>query len=144
MHGIVMILTVILEGISKAATVLLVLCKVYTIPCHDRGHINVIFVLQISSDSLHNLSSLSSDTNAKASDCAYHIGNMMVEEDLDMQGVDGEMYVKTEKGIGSEEACINIKNEEDIYSEEEEEENLDIKKEEDLGIKEEVSLEGTV
>jgi len=69
---------------------------------------------------------------------------MMVEEDLDMQGVDGEMYVKTEKGIGSEEACINIKNEEDIYSEEEEEENLDIKKEEDLGIKEEVSLEGTV
>ena len=31
-------LTVILEGISKAATVLSALMKVYTIRCHDRGH----------------------------------------------------------------------------------------------------------
>ena len=34
----VMILPVIMEGISKAATVLSALMKVYTIPCHDRSH----------------------------------------------------------------------------------------------------------
>jgi len=33
-----MILTVIMEGISKAATVLSVLMKVYTIPCHDMSY----------------------------------------------------------------------------------------------------------
>ena len=33
---------IILEGISKAAAVLSVLMKVYTIPCHDRGYINVM------------------------------------------------------------------------------------------------------
>jgi len=37
-----MILTVILEGISKAATVLSVLMKVCTIPCQDRGYFNVV------------------------------------------------------------------------------------------------------
>ena len=139
-----MILTVVLEGISKAATVLLVLMKVYTITCHDRGHINVVLVLQSCSDSLHLLPSSSSDTNAASYDGAYHIGNMKVEEDVDMQGEE-EVNVKTEKGIASEEEeCIGIKDEEDIYSEEVKEEYLDIKEEEDLGIKEEVSLHGTV
>jgi len=139
-----MILTVIMDGISKAATVLLVLMKVYTIPCHDRGHIKVMLVLQSCSDSLRILPSSSSDTNAASSDCAYHVGNMKVE-DVDMQGVDGEVNVKTEKGIASEEEeCIGIKDEEGIYSEEEEEDdNIDIKEEEDVGIKEEVSLEST-
>ena len=42
-----MILTVVLEGISKVAAVLSVLMKVFTIPCHDRGYINVVLVLQI-------------------------------------------------------------------------------------------------
>ena len=41
------------EGISEATTVLSALMKVYTIPCHDRGHINVMLVLQSCSDSLH-------------------------------------------------------------------------------------------
>ena len=54
-------LTVILEGICKAAMVLPALLKVYTIPCHDRGHINVVLTLQSSSDSLHILPSSSSD-----------------------------------------------------------------------------------
>ena len=149
-----MILTVILEGISKAATVLSVLVRVYTIPCYDRGHINVVLALQSCSDPLHIVPSSSSDTNAAMSDCAYHIGNVKVEEDVDMQGEVGEVYVKTEKGIGSEEEeCISIKDEESIYSEEEEEEEeeLDVKEEEiykkeedDVGIKEEVSLQGTV
>jgi hypothetical protein len=113
-----MILTVILEGISKAATVLSVLMKVCTIPCHDRGYINVVLVLQSCSDSLHILPGSSSDTNAALSDCAYHVGNVKVEEDLDME-VEEEVNVKTEKVIHSEE-------------------------EECIGIKEEVSLEGTV
>ena len=122
-----------------------VLVKVYTIPCHDRGHNNVMFVLQRSSDSLHILPSLSSDTCRTSSDCACHVCNMNVESDLDVQGVKGEVNVKTEKGIGSEEEeCISIKDEEGIYSEEEEEEVMDIKEEEDVCMKEDVSLDGTV
>jgi len=67
---------------------------------------------------------------------------MKDEEDVDMQVEEGEMNVKTEKGVASEEQeCMGIKDEEGIYSEENEEE--DIKEEEDVGIKEEVSLEGT-
>jgi len=67
------------------------------------------------------------------SDCAYHIGNTKVEEDLVWQREEEGVNVKAEKGIGSEEEeCIVIKDEEGIYSEEEEEENV--------GIKEEVSL----
>jgi len=140
-----MILTVILEGIYKAATVVSVLTKVYNIPCHDRGHINVVLVLQSCSDPLHILPSSSGDTNAASSVCAYHIGNMEVEEDVEIQGEEWEVNVKTEKGIGSEEEeCIGIKDEEGIYSEEEEEEVIHIKEEEDVGIIEEVSLQGTV
>ena len=118
--------------------------KVYNIPCHDRGHINVVLVLQSCSDPQHILPSSSSDSNAASSDCAYHIGNMKAEEDVDMQGEEGEVNVKTEKVIGcEEEECISVKDEEGIYSEEEEEE-IDIKEGEDVGIKEEVSLNGTV
>jgi len=140
-----MILAVILEGISKAATVLSILMKVYTVPCHDRGHINVVLVLQSCSDPLHILPSSSTDTNAASSDCAYHIGNMKFGDDFEMQGEEGEVNVKTEKGIASEEEeCIDIKDEEGIYSEEEEEVDMDIKEEEDVGVKEEVILDGTV
>jgi len=81
-----MILTVILDGVSKAAIVLSALMKVYTISCHDRGYINVILVLQSCSDPLHILPSSCSETNAALSDCACHIGNMEVVEDLVMQG----------------------------------------------------------
>ena len=110
------------------------------------GHINIVLVLQSCSNSLHILPSTSSDTNAAASDCACHIGNMKVKEDLDMQEEE-EVNVKTEKGIGSEEEeCIGVKDEEGIYSDKEEEweDNIDIKVEEDVDIKEEVCLEGTV
>ena len=143
-----MIVTVIMEGICKAATVLSVLMKVYTISCYDIGYINVVLVLQSCTDSVQILRS-SSSTNATLSDCASHVGNMKVEEDLDMEveeEEEEEVNVKTEKGVGSEEEeCIGIKDEESIYSEEEvEEEDIDIKEEEDLGIKVEVSLEDTV
>jgi hypothetical protein len=46
-------LTVIVLNIYKAAAVLLALMKMCIIPCHDRGHINVMLVLQSSTDSLH-------------------------------------------------------------------------------------------
>ena len=149
-------MTVIFEGISKAATELSILMKVRTIPYHDRGYLYVVLVLQSCSDSLHILPSTSSDTNATLSECACHIGNMEVEEDMDMQREEKEVNVKTEKGIGSEEEeCIGVKDEEGIYSgEEEEEDGIDtkeegvedivIKEEECVDIKGEVSLEGTV
>jgi len=156
-----MILIVILEGISKAATVLSVLMKVHTIPHHDRGYLYVVLVLQSCSDSLHILPSSSSDTYVTSSECACHIGNIEVEEDLDMQveeEEEEEMNVKTEKCIVSEEEeCIGVKDEKGIYSGEEEEEEEDginikeeegedvlIKEEESVDIKEEVSLEGTM
>ena len=104
-----------------------------------------MLALQSCSDSLHIMPSSSNDTNAASSDCAYHIGNMKVDRDLDMQGEEGEVNVKTEKDIGSEEEeCLDIKDEEGIYSEEEEEEVIHIKEEEDGGIKEEVSLQGAL
>jgi hypothetical protein len=43
---LVVILTVAMRGIPKAATVLSVVLKVFTVPCNDRGHISVMLVLQ--------------------------------------------------------------------------------------------------
>jgi len=64
---------------------------------------------------------------------------MEVNEDFEMLREEGEVNVKTEEGIASEEEeCISIKDEEIIYSEVEEEE------EDYIDIKEEVSLQGTV
>ena len=109
------------------------------------GYINVMLVLQSCTDPLHIPLSSSSDTYGTSSDCAYHSGNMKVQEDLDMQKVE-EVYVKIEKGIGGEEEeCIGIEEEEGICSEEEEvEKDIDIKEDEDVDIKEEVSLEDTL
>jgi hypothetical protein len=97
-----------------------------------------MLVLQSSTDPLYILPGSSSDTYATSSDCAYHVGNVKDEEDLDMQEVE-KVNVKTEKGISSEEEeCIGIKYEVDMCSEEEEEEvDIDTKEEE-------VSLEDTV
>ena len=134
-----MILKVIMEGISKAASVLSVFMKVCTIPSHDRCYINVLLVLQSCTDSLHILPGSSSDTCATSSDCAYHVGNIKVEKDLDIQRMEGEVNVKTEKDIhNEEEECKGVKDEGGRYSEEEEE------GEESIGVKEEVSLECTV
>jgi hypothetical protein len=108
-------------------------------------YINVMLVLQSCTDPLYILPGLSSETNATSSDCAYHIGNVKFEEDLDVQeDVEEEVNVKTEKGIGSEEEeGIGVKDEEGIYSEEEGE-DIDTKEDEDVDIKEEVSIEDTV
>jgi hypothetical protein len=45
-------LVLIVVRLYKAVAVLSVLMKVYRIPCHDRGHINVMLVLQSCTDSV--------------------------------------------------------------------------------------------
>jgi hypothetical protein len=134
-----MFLTVIMQEISKAAAVLSVLMKVYTIPCHDRGHINVMLVLQSFTDSVQVMAGSSTETFPTSSDGTLDIGNIKVEEDFNMQEEE-EVNVKTEEGICSEKVeCMDIKDE-GIYSEEEEEEEgIDTKEEVDVDIKEEVS-----
>jgi len=77
--------------------------KVYTIPCYDRGHIYVV-VLQIRTDSLRILPTSSSETFTSSSDGTYDVGNMNVEEDVD---VIEEIFTAVNK-----EADIGIKQEE--------------------------------
>jgi len=117
--------------------------KVYIIVCHERDHINVMVVLQSSTDCLHVLPGSSCETFPTSPDGTYDVSNVKVEEDIDIKE---EEDVIAEKGIGNEEkACIDIKDEEGMYSEEEEEEEEDIDtKDEDVNIKEEVSCEDTV
>ena len=129
----------------KAAAVLSALMKVFSIPCHDRGHINVTLVLQSCTDSLQVMAGSSTETFPTSSDSIYGIGNVKVEEQIDIKEEE-EVNVKTEKGIGSEEEkCIDIKDENCICSEEgKEEEDIDTQEEENVEIKEEVSSEDTV
>jgi hypothetical protein len=68
----------------KAATALSVLMPVYPIPCNDRGHINVIWVLQSCTDPLYILPSSPNETFPTSSDCTYDIGNIKVEADVDV------------------------------------------------------------
>ena len=74
--------TVIMLKMYKAATVLSALMTVYTIPCHDRGHINIMVVLQSCTDSLHILPGSSSDTYATSSEGTCDVSNTAVEEDV--------------------------------------------------------------
>ena len=116
-----MILTVIMEGISKTTTVLSVLMEVYTIHCPDRGDINVVLVLQSCSDSLHILPGSSSGTNA-TSDVVYNFGNIEVEEDV---GVIEEIFIsineEVDRGVKQEKILgditfLDIKSEPDEVS----------------------------
>jgi len=98
------------------------------------GHINVMLVLQSCTDTLQVLPGSSSVTFPISCDGTCHIGHIKVEE----------VNVKTEKVIVSEEEeCIDIKDKQGIYSEEEEEEEEDIetKEDKDVDVKEEVSCE---
>jgi len=72
---------------------------------------------------------------------AYQVGSIKFEEGMDMQEEEEEVDVKTGNGVCSEEVeCMDIKDEEAIYSEEEEEEDIDTKEDKDIDIKEDVSL----
>jgi len=77
-----MILTVKMEGIFRAATLLSVLMKVCTIPCHNTGHINVMLVLQSCTDSLHVLPGSSSETFPTPSDGTCDVNNTAVQQDV--------------------------------------------------------------
>ena len=82
--------------------------KVYINPYHDRGHINVMLILQSCSDSLHILPSSSSDTNA-ASGGVCNFSNVEFEKDVD---VIEEIFIsineEVERGIKQEEIPRDI------------------------------------
>jgi hypothetical protein len=77
-------LTVIMLRMYKAAAVLSALMKVCAIPCHDRGHINIMLVLQSCTDSLHILPGSSSENYATSSDGVCNSSNIEVEDDVDI------------------------------------------------------------
>jgi hypothetical protein len=135
-----MTVVIIIEGIPKRATVLSVLMKVYSIPCHVRGHINVMSVLQRGTDSLQVLPGSSIEMFPTSPDGTCDVSNVKVEEDLNMEREE-EVNVKTE-----EEECIDIKQEDGIYCEEEgvEEENIDTNEDVDIDLKEDVSCDNQV
>jgi hypothetical protein len=79
----------------------------------------------------------STETIPTSSDGSYDVGNIKVEEDVDMPKFE-EVYVRTENVVFSmEEDCIDIKDEEGKYTEEEE--DIDKKEEKDVAVQEEVS-----
>ena len=101
-------LALIMLRLYKAAAVLSALMKVFSIPCHDRGHINVMLVLQSCTDPLRILPTSSSVTFPTSSDCTYDFGNIKFEEHIDIKEEE-ELNVKTEKVICSEEEeCIDF------------------------------------
>ena len=82
--------------------------KVYSIPFHYRGHINVMLVLQSCSDSLHILPSSSSETNATFGGVC-NFTNVEVEEDV---AVIEEIFIsineEVDRGIKQEEIPRDI------------------------------------
>jgi hypothetical protein len=88
----------------KAAAVLSALMNIFIVPCHDRGHINIMLVLQSNTDSLHILQGSSGELHAASSDGVSNFNNTEVEEDIDI--ID-EGFI-----AGNEEANISIKQEE--------------------------------
>ena len=82
LNAIVMILTVMMLRMYKAAAVLSAFMKVYAIPCHDTGHIIYMLVLQSCTDSLHTLPGLSNEKYATPSDGVCNSSSIEVEEDV--------------------------------------------------------------
>jgi hypothetical protein len=88
----------------KAAAVLSASMKVYATPCHDRGHIDVMLVLQSCTDPLQVLPGSSSENYATPSDGACNSNNIEVEGDVGVM----------EEGLAAinKEADVGIKQEE--------------------------------
>ena len=77
--------------------------KLYTIPCHERGHINVMLVLQSSNDPLHIVRSSSSDTCA-TSGGVCNFSKDEIEEDIDViEEVFISINEEVDRGIKQEE-----------------------------------------
>jgi hypothetical protein len=91
--------TVVVFHFYKAAAVLSALMKVCTIPCHDRGYINVMLVLQSCTESLHILPGSSGETLATSSDGACNFSNTEAEEDVGLKE-EGFIAVNEEPDIG--------------------------------------------
>ena len=75
-------LTFIMLRMYKAAAVLSALMKLCAVPCHDRGHINVMLVLQSCTDPLH--IPPVSEKYAAPSDGSWNSSNIEVEDDVDV------------------------------------------------------------
>jgi hypothetical protein len=97
-------LTVVMLRMYKGGAAFSALMKLYTVPCHGIGHINVMLVLQSCRDSLHILPGLSGESHAASSAGARNFSNMEVEEDVDI--ID-EGFIAI-----SEQAGVSIKQEE--------------------------------
>jgi hypothetical protein len=101
----------------KKAAVLSALMKVYSITCHDRGHINVMLVLQSSTDSLHFLPALSSDMFPTSADGVCNFSNIEVEKGVDVKE-EGFMVINEEVDLGiKQEEILENKTFPDIKSE---------------------------
>jgi hypothetical protein len=90
-------LTVILLRMYKAAAVLSALMTVYTVPCHDRGHINVMLVLQSNTDSLHTVQVSPAESHATSSEGVCDYSNVDFEEDVEVIAVIGEAEIGIKK-----------------------------------------------
>jgi hypothetical protein len=92
-------LTVTLLKMYKVAAVISALMKMYTIPCHDRGHSNSMLVLQSCTDPLQVLPGSYSETFPTSSDGACNFSNIEVVENIDVK-VGGFIAMKEEVDIG--------------------------------------------
>jgi hypothetical protein len=115
-------LTIIMLRMYKPAAVLSDLMKVYTIPCHYRGHINVMLVLQSCTDSLHILPGSSGESHATSSERVCNFSNTEVQEDIHVIE-EGFIAVNEEADIGIKQEKIpedisfpDIKTEQDEVS----------------------------
>ena len=96
-------ITFIMLRMYKAAAVLSTLMKVYTISCHDRGHITVMLVLQSITDSLHIMPGSSSESHSTSCDGAGNFGKI---EDEDIDAIE-EGFIAV-IGIKQEESPVDI------------------------------------
>jgi hypothetical protein len=92
-------MTVIVLKMYKETAGISALMKVYSIPCHDRGHINVMLVLQSCTDPLHILPGSSSETFPTSSDGACKFSSMEVEDVIGVKEGDF-IAIKEEVDIG--------------------------------------------
>jgi hypothetical protein len=77
--------------------------KVYTIPCHERGHINVMLVLQSCSESLQILPGSSNETSATSDDvCSF--------SNIEVEGYAG--VIEEDFKVLHEEVDVGVKQEE--------------------------------
>ena len=99
-----MILAVKMKGIFETPAVLSTLMNMYSIPCHDRGHINVLLVLETCTDSLQVLPGSSTEMFPMSSVGTNDVSSIEVEENV---VVIEESFIAISEGAG-----VRIKQEE--------------------------------